>query len=80
MQQILGYTLYYEVVLSSELIHFDFLCVELQRGENIAATVKYSYTVKSTGSGGLITKASAHERHYFSPFNVKGGNCKLKAV
>ncbi|KAG7327844.1 hypothetical protein KOW79_009450 [Hemibagrus wyckioides] len=51
-----------------------------ERGENIAATVKYSYTVKSTGSGGLITKASAHERHYFSPFNVKGGNCKLKAV
>ncbi|KAK3561887.1 hypothetical protein QTP86_017452, partial [Hemibagrus guttatus] len=50
-----------------------------ERGENIAATVKYSYTVKSTGSGGLITKASAHERHYFSPFNVKGGNCKLKA-
>ncbi|XP_053491065.1 vitellogenin 3, phosvitinless [Ictalurus furcatus] len=50
-----------------------------ERGENVVSTVKYEYTVKSMGSGGLITKASALERHYFSPFNVKGGNSKLKA-
>lgn len=46
----------------------------------MVATVKYAYTIKSVGSGGLITKASAQERHYFSPFNVKGGNSKLKAM
>ncbi|XP_027016008.1 vitellogenin 3, phosvitinless isoform X1 [Tachysurus fulvidraco] len=51
-----------------------------ERGENVVATVKYAYTIKSVGSGGLITKASAQERHYFSPFNVKGGNSKLKAI
>ncbi|XP_053094184.1 vitellogenin 3, phosvitinless [Pangasianodon hypophthalmus] len=54
--------------------------ISRERGENVVATVKYAYTVKSMGSVGLITKASAHERHYFSPFNVKGGNSKLKAI
>ncbi|XP_072515969.1 vitellogenin 3, phosvitinless [Salminus brasiliensis] len=51
-----------------------------QRGENVVATVTYAYTVKSTETGGLITQASAQERHHFSPFNVKGGNTKVKAV
>lgn len=53
--------------------------VYFQRGENEVATVSYAYTVKSTESGSVITKASALERHYFSPFNVKGGHSKLKA-
>uniref|UniRef100_A0A4W4HER4 Vitellogenin domain-containing protein n=1 Tax=Electrophorus electricus TaxID=8005 RepID=A0A4W4HER4_ELEEL len=52
--------------------------ISKERGENVVATVKYAYTVKSTGSGGLITQASANERHHFSPFNVKGGNSKLQ--
>ncbi|KAL7866720.1 hypothetical protein AOLI_G00145340 [Acnodon oligacanthus] len=51
-----------------------------QRGKNVVATVKYAYTVKSVEGGGLITKASAQERHHFTPFSVKGGNCKLKAT
>ncbi|KAM9461855.1 vitellogenin 3, phosvitinless [Clarias gariepinus] len=51
-----------------------------ERGENVVATVKYEYTLKSVEKGGLITKASAQERHYFSPFSVKGGNSKLKAA
>ncbi|XP_036441837.1 vitellogenin 3, phosvitinless [Colossoma macropomum] len=51
-----------------------------QRGDNAVATVKYAYTVKSVEGGGLITKASAQERHHFTPFNVKGGNCKLQAA
>ncbi|KAI4904260.1 hypothetical protein NFI96_031791, partial [Prochilodus magdalenae] len=51
-----------------------------QRGENVIATVKYAYTVKSIEGGGLIIKSSAHERHHFSPFNVKGGNSKLEAI
>uniref|UniRef100_A0A8B9JBC7 Vitellogenin 3, phosvitinless n=1 Tax=Astyanax mexicanus TaxID=7994 RepID=A0A8B9JBC7_ASTMX len=51
-----------------------------QRGENVIATVKYAYTVNSTDTGGVITKASAEERHHFSPFNVKGGNTKVKAT
>uniref|UniRef100_A0A4W4HEN6 Vitellogenin domain-containing protein n=1 Tax=Electrophorus electricus TaxID=8005 RepID=A0A4W4HEN6_ELEEL len=54
--------------------------ISKERGENVVATVKYAYTVKSTGSGGLITQASANERHHFSPFNVKGGNSKLQAI
>ncbi|XP_076880480.1 vitellogenin 3, phosvitinless isoform X2 [Brachyhypopomus gauderio] len=54
--------------------------ISKERGKNVVATVKYAYTVKSTGSGGLITKASAHERHHFSPFNVKGGTSKLQAT
>uniref|UniRef100_A0AAR2IXH4 Vitellogenin domain-containing protein n=1 Tax=Pygocentrus nattereri TaxID=42514 RepID=A0AAR2IXH4_PYGNA len=51
-----------------------------QRGKNAIATVKYAYTVKSVEGGGLITKASALERHHFTPFNVKGGNCNLQAT
>ncbi|XP_046713777.1 vitellogenin 3, phosvitinless [Silurus meridionalis] len=51
-----------------------------ERGENVITTVKYACTIKSTGDGGLITKASAHERHYFSPLNVKGSNSKVKAI
>ncbi len=39
--------------------------------------VKHTYTVKSTADGGLITKAFAQERQYFSPFNVKGGNSRM---
>uniref|UniRef100_A0AAR2IJ16 Vitellogenin domain-containing protein n=1 Tax=Pygocentrus nattereri TaxID=42514 RepID=A0AAR2IJ16_PYGNA len=48
--------------------------------QNAIATVKYAYTVKSVEGGGLITKASALERHHFTPFNVKGGNCNLQAT
>lgn len=55
-------------------------CSDLQRGENVVSTVKYIYTVKSTADGGLITKASAQERQYFSPFNVKGGNSRMLAM
>nr|XP_055040397.1 vitellogenin 3, phosvitinless [Misgurnus anguillicaudatus] len=51
-----------------------------QRGDNIVSTVKYIYTVKSTAEGGLITKAYAQERQYFSPFNVKGGNSRMLAL
>ncbi|TSM94622.1 Adhesion G protein-coupled receptor L4 [Bagarius yarrelli] len=51
-----------------------------ERGENVVATVKYTYTVKSGESGGLITKASAQERQFFSPLNVKSGTSKLKAI
>ncbi|KAI5614684.1 vitellogenin 3, phosvitinless precursor, partial [Silurus asotus] len=54
--------------------------ISRERGENLITTVKYAYTIKSTGDGGLITKASAHERHYFSPLNVKGSNSKVKAI
>uniref|UniRef100_A0A8C2AHR1 Vitellogenin 3, phosvitinless n=1 Tax=Cyprinus carpio TaxID=7962 RepID=A0A8C2AHR1_CYPCA len=48
-----------------------------QRGESVVSTVKHTYTVKSTADGGLITKAFAQERQYFTPFNVKGGNSRL---
>ncbi|XP_048028632.1 LOW QUALITY PROTEIN: vitellogenin 3, phosvitinless [Megalobrama amblycephala] len=51
-----------------------------QRGENVVSTVKHTYTVKSTADGGLITKAFAQERQYFSPFNVKGGNSRMLAL
>ncbi|XP_073681839.1 vitellogenin-like [Garra rufa] len=51
-----------------------------QRGENVVSTVKHTYTVKSTAEGGLITKAFAQERQYFSPFNVKGGNSRMLAL
>nr|UPC69857.1 vitellogenin C [Opsariichthys bidens] len=51
-----------------------------QRGESVVSTVKHNYTVKSTENGGLITKAFAQERQYFSPFNVKGGNSRLLAL
>ncbi|XP_067244630.1 vitellogenin 3, phosvitinless [Chanodichthys erythropterus] len=51
-----------------------------QRGENVVSTVKHTYTVKSTVDGGLITKAFAQERQYFSPFNVKGGNSRMLAL
>ncbi|TRY57433.1 hypothetical protein DNTS_031422, partial [Danionella cerebrum] len=50
-----------------------------QRGESVASTVKYTYTLKSMPDGGLITKAYAQERQYFSPFNVKGGNFRMLA-
>uniref|UniRef100_A0A671PHX4 Vitellogenin-like n=1 Tax=Sinocyclocheilus anshuiensis TaxID=1608454 RepID=A0A671PHX4_9TELE len=51
-----------------------------QRGESVVSTVKHTYTVKSTADGGLITKAFAQERQYFSPFNVKGGNSRMLAL
>ncbi|KAA0707984.1 Vitellogenin [Triplophysa tibetana] len=51
-----------------------------QRGDNVISTVKYIYTVKSTPEGGLITKAFAQERQFFSPFNVKGGNSRMLAL
>uniref|UniRef100_A0A9J8ACE5 Vitellogenin 3, phosvitinless n=1 Tax=Cyprinus carpio carpio TaxID=630221 RepID=A0A9J8ACE5_CYPCA len=51
-----------------------------QRGESVVSTVKHTYTVKSTADGGLITKAFAQERQYFTPFNVKGGNSRLLAL
>ncbi|XP_058648511.1 vitellogenin 3, phosvitinless [Onychostoma macrolepis] len=51
-----------------------------QRGESVVSTVKHTYTVKSTSDGGLITKAFAQERQYFSPFNVKGGNSRMLAL
>uniref|UniRef100_A0A673LG27 Vitellogenin-like n=1 Tax=Sinocyclocheilus rhinocerous TaxID=307959 RepID=A0A673LG27_9TELE len=51
-----------------------------QRGESVVSTVKHTYTVKSTADDGLITKAFAQERQYFSPFNVKGGNSRLLAL
>lgn len=51
-----------------------------QKGENVVATVKYGFIVKAIAGGGLITNASAEERHHFSPFNVKGGNFKLQAM
>ncbi|KAI7795403.1 vitellogenin C [Triplophysa rosa] len=51
-----------------------------QRGDNVVSTVKYIYTVKSTAEGGLITKAFAQERQFFSPFNVKGGNSRMLAL
>ncbi|XP_051532311.1 vitellogenin-like [Myxocyprinus asiaticus] len=51
-----------------------------QRGESVVSTVKYVYTVKSTADGGLITKAYAQERQFFSPFNVKGGNSRMLAL
>ncbi|XP_043108873.1 vitellogenin 3, phosvitinless [Puntigrus tetrazona] len=51
-----------------------------QRGESVVSTVKHTYTVKSTADGGLITKAFAQERQYFSPFNVKGGNSRMIAL
>uniref|UniRef100_A0A8C1RKD2 Vitellogenin-like n=1 Tax=Cyprinus carpio TaxID=7962 RepID=A0A8C1RKD2_CYPCA len=51
-----------------------------QRGESVVSTVKHTYTVKSTADGGLITKAFAQERQYFTPFNVKGGSSRLLAL
>uniref|UniRef100_A0A9J8C7F5 Vitellogenin 3, phosvitinless n=1 Tax=Cyprinus carpio carpio TaxID=630221 RepID=A0A9J8C7F5_CYPCA len=51
-----------------------------QRGESVVSTVKHTYTVKSTADGGLITKAFAQERQYFTPFNVKGGNSRLRDI
>lgn len=33
-----------------------------------------------TEDGGLITNAHGLEQHFFSPFNIKGGNFKMEAV
>ncbi|XP_060934837.1 vitellogenin 3, phosvitinless [Limanda limanda] len=54
--------------------------VSKQRGDSVASTVRYVYTVKPTAEGGLITRAHGLERQFFSPFNVKGGSFKMQAT
>ncbi|KAM6963044.1 vitellogenin 3, phosvitinless [Aplochiton taeniatus] len=54
--------------------------ISQERGESVISTVKYIYTVKPSPEGGVITRATALERQYFSPFNVKGGSSKMQAM
>uniref|UniRef100_A0A7N8XL44 Vitellogenin 3, phosvitinless n=1 Tax=Mastacembelus armatus TaxID=205130 RepID=A0A7N8XL44_9TELE len=54
--------------------------VSRQRGESVASTVTYVYTVTPTAQGGLITRAYGLERQHFTPFNVKGGSFKMQAM
>lgn len=56
------------------------MCLPIQKGESVISTVRYVYTVRPTADGGLITRAHGLEQHFFSPFNVKGGNFKMEAV
>uniref|UniRef100_A0A3P8VDW2 Vitellogenin 3, phosvitinless n=1 Tax=Cynoglossus semilaevis TaxID=244447 RepID=A0A3P8VDW2_CYNSE len=51
-----------------------------RRGESIATTVRYIHTVRPTAEGGVVTKAQALERQFFTPFNVKGGTLKMQAT
>ncbi|XP_036375440.1 vitellogenin 3, phosvitinless [Megalops cyprinoides] len=51
-----------------------------ERGENLKTAVKYTYTVRPTDDGALVTKAHSDELQFFSPFNVKGGSSKVKAI
>ncbi|XP_043985509.1 vitellogenin 3, phosvitinless [Gambusia affinis] len=51
-----------------------------ERGENVISSMKYNYTIKPTGDGGLITRAQGFERQHFSAFNVKGGSFKMEAT
>uniref|UniRef100_A0A3Q3K2X2 Vitellogenin domain-containing protein n=1 Tax=Monopterus albus TaxID=43700 RepID=A0A3Q3K2X2_MONAL len=51
-----------------------------QSGHSVITTVRYVYTVKPTGEGGLITRAHSVEQQDFSPFNVKGGSFKMHAT
>ncbi|XP_061680894.1 vitellogenin 3, phosvitinless [Syngnathoides biaculeatus] len=54
--------------------------ISKKRGDSIATTVRYVYTIKPTVEGGLISKAHGLEQQHFSPFNVKGGSFKMKAT
>ncbi|KAJ8376432.1 hypothetical protein SKAU_G00070120 [Synaphobranchus kaupii] len=51
-----------------------------ERGDNLKTAVKYTYTVRPTDNGALITKGHAQELQFISPFNINGGTSKLKAI
>uniref|UniRef100_A0A8C6TNL6 Vitellogenin 3, phosvitinless n=1 Tax=Neogobius melanostomus TaxID=47308 RepID=A0A8C6TNL6_9GOBI len=50
-----------------------------QQGESLFSTVKYTYNIKGSEQGGVITKAQAMELQYFTPFNVKKGSFRMEA-
>uniref|UniRef100_A0A8C6TKD5 Vitellogenin 3, phosvitinless n=1 Tax=Neogobius melanostomus TaxID=47308 RepID=A0A8C6TKD5_9GOBI len=53
--------------------------VSQQKGESLFSTVKYTYNIKGSEQGGVITKAQAMELQYFTPFNVKKGSFRMEA-
>uniref|UniRef100_A0A673CLL0 Vitellogenin 3, phosvitinless n=1 Tax=Sphaeramia orbicularis TaxID=375764 RepID=A0A673CLL0_9TELE len=52
--------------------------VSKQRGESIFSTVRYIYNIKPE-HGGHVTRAEALEQEFFTPFNVMGGNFRMKS-
>ncbi|MBN3316407.1 VIT protein, partial [Atractosteus spatula] len=51
-----------------------------EKGSQAEETVTYTYTMKLTDEGALITEANVQEMHQFTPFNVKGGTSLLEAT
>ncbi|XP_069050624.1 vitellogenin-like [Lepisosteus oculatus] len=47
-------------------------------GKNAEGIVTYSYVIKPTEDGSLITKAYARELQQFAPVNIKGGTSMIK--
>ncbi|XP_069050631.1 vitellogenin-like [Lepisosteus oculatus] len=51
-----------------------------EKGSQAEETVTYTYTMKLTDEGALITEANVQEMHQFTPFNVKEGTSLLEAT
>lgn len=66
--------------LSKARITLNYLIISSpQRVKSLTGTATFSYTMKPTNTGALVSEAIVEEVHQFSPLNTETGAAQMKA-